>query len=409
MKTLLINAARCSYAVLLSAAVLLGAVSCGPKSTTHRNPEGLVSVNYADLKQGKDILISEWVGEPEFIALESRPEALVTDGLLTISDQYIGVYRKNSETTPFKLFDRATGKYLRDIGGIGRGPGEYTGISSAQIDEAGGKVWISTINRNKIYSYDITTGRLIADTKLPYKADNNNNNGFNFLVDSLSSTITVVPLPFKDKCPAAAWCQDMEGNILWEIPKTYTMEENVLLTMRTGRNTPGTMDLCFESNNTAQDTLYVLEDREIKPILTVQFEGITEPNYIDLSEDRLFRSSSLLPGYAVIGISRSAGMTSRGVEFFIEYEYLPSVVMDRQTEEVSLRNIVDDIMTWNDNNFRFSDGYLVNSYDALTFQEAGAKALTDGSLSEAARSRISSILDGLTENDNIILMIAPLK
>ena len=69
----------------------------------------------------------------------------------------------------------------------------------------------------------------------------------------------------------------MEGNILWEIPKTYTMEENVLLTMRTGRNTPGTMDLCFESNNTAQDTLYVLENREIKPILTVQFEGITEP------------------------------------------------------------------------------------------------------------------------------------
>lgn len=409
MKTLLINAARCSSAVLLSAAVLLGAVSCGPKSTSHRNPEGLVSVNYADLKQGEDILISEWVGEPEFIALESRPEALVTDGLLTISDQYIGVYRKNSETTPFKLFDRATGKYLRDIGGIGRGPGEYTGISSAQIDEAGGKVWISTINRNKIYSYDITTGRLIADIKLPYKADNNNNNGFNFLVDSLSSTITVVPLPFKDKCPAAAWCQDMDGNILWEIPKTYTMEENVLLTMRTGRNTPGTMDLCFESNNTAQDTLYVLENREIKPILTVQFEGITEPNYIDLSEDRLFRSSSLLPGYAVIGISRSAGMTSRGAEFFIEYEYLPSVVMDRQTEEVSLRNIMDDIMTWNDNNFRFTDGYLANSYDALTFQEAGAKALADGRLSEAARTRISSILDGLTENDNIILMIAPLK
>ena len=276
-------------------------------------------------------------------------------------------------------------------------------------DEAGGKVWISTIDRHNIYGYDIASGRLVADIKLPYKADNNTNNGFNFLVDSLSSTITIVPLPFKDKCPAAAWCQDMDGNILWEIPKTYTMEENVLLTMRTGRNTPGTMDLCFESNNTAQDTLYVLENREIKPILTVQFEGITEPNYIDLSEDRLFRSSSLLPGYAVIGISRSAGMTSRGAEFFIEYEYLPNVVMDRQTEEVSLRNIVDDIMTWNDNNFRFSDGYLANSYDALTFQEAGAKALTDGSLSEAARTRISSILDGLTENDNIILMIAPLK
>ena len=72
------------------AAVLLGTVSCGPKSTTHRNPEGLVSVNYADLKQGEDILISEWVGEPEFIALESRPEALVTGGQFTISDHSCG-------------------------------------------------------------------------------------------------------------------------------------------------------------------------------------------------------------------------------------------------------------------------------------------------------------------------------
>ena len=408
MKTLLINAARCSSAVLLSAAVLLGAVSCGPKSTTHRNPEGLVSVNYADLKQGEDILISEWVGEPEFIALESRPEALVTGGQLIVSDHYIGAYRKNDESV-FKLFDRATGKYLRNIGGIGRGPGEYTGISSAQIDEAGGKVWISTIDKNKIYSYDISTGRLAADIKLPYKADNNTNNGFNFLVDSLSSTITVVPLPFKDKCPAAAWCQDMEGNILWEIPKTYTMEENVFLTMKTGRNTPGIMDLCFESINTMQDTLYVIENCEIKPLLTVQFDDITEPGYLDLSDDRLFRTSSLLPEYAVIEISRLAGVTSRGAEFIIDYEYLPNVVMNRRTKEVSLRNIVDDIMTWNDNNFRFTDGYLVNSYDALTFREAGAKALADGSLSEAARTRISSILDGLTENDNIILMIAPLK
>lgn len=408
MKTLLINAARCSYAVLLSAAVLLGAVSCGPKSTTHRNPEGLVSVNYADLKQGEDILISEWVGEPEFIALESRPEALVTGGQFTISDHYIGVYRKNSET-PFKLFDRATGKYLRDIGGIGRGPGEYNSISSAQLDEAGGKVWISTIDRNNIYGYDISTGRLVADIKLPYKADNNTNNGFNFLVDSLSSTITVVPLPFKDKCPAAAWCQDMEGNILWEIPKTYTMEENVFLTIQTGYNIPGSMDLCFESNNTAQDTLYVLENREIKPILTVQFEDITEPGHLDLSDGTLFRSPILLPDYAVLRISRSAGVTSRGTEFFVEYEYLPNVVMDRQTEEVSLRNIVDDIMTWNDNNFRFSDGYLVNSYDALTFQEAGAKALTDGTLSDTAKDQITTILSRLSDNSNNILMIAPLK
>lgn len=29
----------------------------------------------------------------------------------------------------------------------------------------------------------------------------------------------------------------------------------------------------------------------------------------------------------------------------MEYENLPNVVMDRSTEEVALRNIVDDLMT----------------------------------------------------------------
>ena len=33
----------------------------------------------------------------------------------------------------------------------------------------------------------------------------------------------------------------------------------------------------------------------------------------------------------------------------MEYENLPNVVMDRSTEEVALRNIVDDLMTWEDN------------------------------------------------------------
>ena len=397
--------------VLTAAAALLCASSCGPKSnssTSQRSLEGLISVKYEDLKQGEDILISEWVGEPEFIALDSRPEAVTNGMTQTISDNYIGIYGKGTETV-FKLFDRASGSYLRDIGGIGRGPGEYLSISSAQIDEAGGKVWISTLETNKIYCYDIGTGRLIADIKLPYKAENNSNNGYNFVVDSLSETITVAPLPFKDKCPAAVWCQDFEGNIIWEIPEAYTLEENVLLTMQTYNNIPGTMDLCFNSNNTIQDTIYVVEDRELRPLLAVQFEGVTEPGHIDFSEDKIFRQPVLLPDYAVIKLSKIAGMTSKGPEYILDYEYLPSVVLDRKTGQVGLHNIVNDIMAWSDDDFTFSNGYLVRSFDAMTFKEAGSKALTDGTLSDTARERITAILSGLSDNSNNILMIAPLK
>ena len=126
--------------ILLSISLLLIVSSCGQQQAWDG---GLISVQYDRLPQGEDILLSDWVGEPEFIALDSSdPEALIDGGEITVSDSYIGIYSPMEK--PFKLFDRATGKFLRNIGNIGRGPGEYTGISFAQIDENGGKVWIST-------------------------------------------------------------------------------------------------------------------------------------------------------------------------------------------------------------------------------------------------------------------------
>lgn len=410
MKRKLHSTACTAGMILAAAATMLSAASCGQNNgnTTHRNPEGLISVEYADLKKGEDILISEWVGEPEFIALDSRPEAITNGRQFAVSDNYIGIYGKGHETA-LKLFDRASGNYLRDIGGIGRGPGEYLSISSAQIDEAGGKVWISTLETNKIYSYDIGTGRLIADIELPYKAENNSNNGYNFMVDSLSETITIIPLPFKDKCPSAVWCQDFEGNILWETPETYTMKKNTFLTMNTYRNLHGLTDLSFKSNNTMQDTLYILEDREIRPVLTVKFGETTGEDRVNLDKDKIFSSPYILPDYAVVTISKIAGMRNNGSDFFMEYENLPNVVMDRSTEEVALRNIVDDLMTWKNNSFTFFDGCLVLAYDAPTFKEAGTKALAEGNLSDTAKDQITAILSRLSDNSNNILMIAPLK
>ena len=55
------------------------------------------------------------------------------------------------------------------------------------------------------------------------------------------------------------------------------------------------------------------------------------------------------------------------------------------------------------------DGYAVCQYDAASFMKAGRTALESGSLSDAARARISEILSVLSEEDNDVLMVAPLK
>ena len=124
--------------------------------------------------------------------------------------------------------------------------------------------------------------------------------------------------------PLSRRCQDFEGNILWETPETYTMKGNTFLTMNTYRNLHGLTDLSYKSNNTMQDTLYILEDREIRPLLTVKFGETTGEDRVNLDKDKIFSSPYILPDYAVVTISKIAGMRNNGSDFFMEYENLPT-------------------------------------------------------------------------------------
>ena len=393
---------------LLSISLLLTVSSCGQQQAWDG---GLISVQYDRLPQGEDILLSDWVGEPEFIALDSSdPEALIDGGEITVSDRYIGIY--SPMETPFKLFDRATGKFLRNVGNIGRGPGEYTGISFAQIDETGMKVWISTLNTNKVYSYDISTGRLSEDLPLAYEGNGNPNQGYNFVVDSKARTVTIAGVPYDNSCPAA-WCQDMQGNVIWEIPKTGYAPENAMLRLHTSLNVNGALDICQVSMNTQQDTLFIIQDRELRPLLTMNLGETYGPNALTIGDGDYMHDSFILPDYAVVNINKTKMVQSRntgsGVSISMEMDIQPSIILDRRTGEVSRRTIINDILTNDSTGPTFKNGYLVSNYSAESFREAGPGFLENGNLSSSARKCISDILKNISEDDNNVIILAPLK
>ena len=395
------------FSIAVSAALPLLS-SCGQQ---HAWDGGLISVQYDRLPQGEDILLSDWVGEPEFISLDSSdPEALIDGGEITVSDRYIGIY--SPRETLFKLFDRATGKFLRNIGNIGRGPGEYTGISFAQIDETGGKVWISTLNTNKVYAYDISTGRLSEDLPLAYEGNGNPNQGYNFMVDSKARTVTIAGVPYDGSCPAA-WCQDMQGNVIWEIPKTGSAPENAMLRLHTSLNVDGALDICQVSMNTQQDTLFIIQDRELSPLLTMKLGETTEPNALTIGDGDYMHDPYILPDYAVININKTNMVQSRntgsGVSISMEMDIQPSIILDRRTGEVSRRTIINDILTNDSTSPTFKNGYLVTNHSAENFMEAGPGFLENGNLSSSARKRISDIRKNISEDDNNVIILAPLK
>lgn len=386
---------------------------CGSRQNASTAPS-LITVKYDGLQDKGTINLSELFEEPEFIVLDSRStDAYISDQPNALSDNYIGISGGYFKSIPYKLYDRNTGEYLGTVGNIGRGPGEYNRISFAQIDETGGKIWISTLYDNKIHTYDISTGRFLEDLPLAYEAEGNPNQGYNFMVDGSAQTVTIATTPFDDGCPVIAWCQDYEGNVLWEIPKTRTIPENAILSLHTSLNVDGALDISQWSMNTQQDTLFVIEDRELHPLLTMELGRATEPNTLTFNDGDYMHEPCILPDYVLVNISQIKMVTSRntgsGASISLETDLLPAIVLDRRTGKVSRRTVIDDILTMNETSPSFKCGYLAESYSPEYFIETTAKALEEGNLSNAARKRISTILENLSDEDNNVILLAPIK
>ena len=146
----------------IAAAIILAA------SCSSGNGDGnLISVNFNRVDKGPVTNISELVGEPEFIALDSRVEAFSTGFTYAFSDHYICIGA--SMRGPAKLYDRATGKFLCDVGTIGRGPGEYLNTYGApRIDEEDGTIWLLPWQTKTLLGFDITTGKFKKEVPLKY-------------------------------------------------------------------------------------------------------------------------------------------------------------------------------------------------------------------------------------------------
>ena len=87
-------------------------------------------------QERKTIPFAELFEDYEVVKLDNENERALLSSqgtAVALSENYIGIYLY--EQFPFKLFRRSDGKYLRDIGGFGQGPGEYGSILQAQIDE----------------------------------------------------------------------------------------------------------------------------------------------------------------------------------------------------------------------------------------------------------------------------------
>jgi len=134
---------------------------CGRKQST----DDFVIVNVAKSYPEKKLILQDFM-DVEYIALETTDEFLTQGLVADIGKTIILVTNQNRDGTIF-IFDR-TGKGLRKINRMGRGPEEYTRAHSIILDEDNNEIFVHDYSLSKILVYDLNG---IFKRSLKYNSD----------------------------------------------------------------------------------------------------------------------------------------------------------------------------------------------------------------------------------------------
>ena len=140
-----------------------------------------------NLNNIKPMLLSSIGNEVEYIPLETSPDCLLKSiTQIDFSDSYIFV----CDFYKLLQFDRK-GKFIRQIGTIGRGPGEYIYVSGFCIDEKKEKIYIIAWGIRSVLEFDFNGvfNRSFKTSFPSFQFFKTDSNSFTFAILNSASTI----------------------------------------------------------------------------------------------------------------------------------------------------------------------------------------------------------------------------
>ena len=150
--------------ISLSISISLLLSACGGASSMHQGELATIDVETA-LQNPQELLLTDLGEKLTYVPLETLDESLVkleSKSDLIVTDEYIFVGELGR---PLLCFDRSTGKFLRNIGSVGQGPGEYSGSTDAQVDAEAKRIYFA-IKGSQYQCYDYK-GNFLHTQKLP--------------------------------------------------------------------------------------------------------------------------------------------------------------------------------------------------------------------------------------------------
>ncbi len=318
--------------------------------------------------------LSSLIESCEVVKLQNLTDALFDQAWHTeVSDNYICI--KSYGQLPAKLYDK-NGQFLRNIGSVGRGPGEYSTLNGLQFNQKGDMLFLLPFgNARKILVYDVSGNHLkdipLVFTQRKFKAF--------FSPDSI---ITVLSMPFENDS-AICFQQTFAGKLIQKIsPPSYLINQSFDGEVFTNYLTPE-----YDLYNTASDTLYHynIEKNTLEPRFTKDF-----------GDKKYFSVSREIPGYYYF--------------FFYNQETgSKKILVDKETLDAKYFNLKNDFYGNIDASPVFSNGYFINNVAAITLKKQIGEALNIKDLSEEEKKKLSEFNNNLKEDDNNIIFYGRLK
>ncbi len=317
--------------------------------------------------------LSSLIESCEVVKLQNTTDALFDRAWHTeISDNYICI--KSYGQLPAKLYDK-NGQFLRNIGSIGRGPGEYATLNGIQFNHKGDMIFLLPFGTTrKILVYDIS-GNHIKD--IPLTFTQRKFKAF-FSPDSI---ITVFSMPFENDS-AICYQQTFDGKLIQKIsPPSYLINQSFDGEVFTNYLTPE-----YDLYNTASDTLYHYNIEK----------NILEPKFAKDFGDKKYTSVSReIPGYYYFYFySREIGAKN--------------ILVDKKTLDAKYYNLKNDFFGNIDASLIFSNGYFINNVAAITLKRQIEEVLNMKDLSDNERQKLIDFNNNLKQDDNNIIFYGKL-
>lgn len=128
--------------------IAAGLVGCNQSDTNH-----LITVDVTKSYPEKELILQDFM-DVEYIPLETNDEFVTQGVVMAIGNKYLLVKNRSNDGDIF-VFDRNTGKALRKINKMGKGPEEYNHITDIVLEEEKNEIFINSMTTKKILVYDL--------------------------------------------------------------------------------------------------------------------------------------------------------------------------------------------------------------------------------------------------------------